>query len=812
METFLYIIICLSLTIILYSYIGYPILLWILEKIFPGPRIKKGPIFLKVTMIISCYNEENVLAQKLQNSLDLDYPKKLIELLVLSDGSTDRTDDIARAYQSQGVRLIRQEGRLGKTMGLNLAVPQATGEIIVFSDANAMYQADAVRRLVENFADQSVGYVVGEAQYADSEQNAASSSENSYWDYEIFMKKMESKLHSVVGGDGAIYAIRKVLYEELQQTDINDFVNPLQIIAKGYRGIYEPSAIATEGTAGSFSKEFGRKCRIVNRAFSGLLRVKEVMNPLKAGFFSFEIISHKLLRWLIPFFLLSLGVSSFYLAFLGNPLGQIMVVLIFVAIFLAVLGWFGQDRKYNFHSVFFLPYYFAVVNLAALYGVVKSLRGDVQVTWETVRSDIHAESIQNKTVPVLFGLTVLFLLLLFFLINIYMGFMAACSFVFWMSFCTICYVYFGYPVVLFFWSKLSRPILIKDEITQPTVTLLVCAYNEQEIIEEKIENSFELDYPVEKINIVIASDGSTDQTAYIINKYQDERLIFFNYDQRRGKIGAIINTIPKVTSEIIVFSDANAIYARDAIKKLIRNFADPCVGAVSGDVSLKNIKTSFGTSESAYYVYERWIQQAESKIGSLIGADGAMYAIRRDLFIPPFAKTILDDFVISMNVALQNYRVVYEPEAKGYEMNTISYKSEFLRKSRIIAGAVQSILFCEGLPSYKHPRILFCYVSHKLLRWMVPCLLILCFASNLLLFVGSAGRGFGVSLALQCVFYLFALLGYWGRRTLHGQILTVPFYFCLVNGAAFYGLYKGFLNKQKVTWEVFARKKTVSGG
>lgn len=806
MEIFLSTIVYVSLAVILYVYIGYPFVLCIFAKLFAGPQVKKSTILPTVTMIISCYNEEEVLVEKLQNTVRLDYPKELIELLVVSDGSTDRTDKIAFSFRNQGVKLIRQEGRLGKTMGLNLAIRQATGEIVVFSDANAIYQNDAIRKMIGNFADESVGYVVGQAQYFDPGLNSASRSENTYWNYETFIKTTESSLHSVVGGDGAIYAIRKELYEELLQTDINDFVNPLQIIAKGFRGIYEPSAIAVESAAGSFSKEFSRKVRIVNRAFTGLLRVKESMDPRKTGFFAFQIISHKLLRWLIPFFLISLGISSFGLALLGNYLGQILQALIIISTFFALLGWYMKDKEYYFASVFSLAYYFAVVNLAALHGVVKSLKGDVQVTWETVRSFTDVEIIHNKTVLVLFCITPLVLLLLFFTTVLYLGLTVALIFMFWLALSIISYVYFGYPLILYFWSKIAYKENVKDNAVQPSVTLLVCAYNEEDVISEKIENSLDLDYPTDKIKIIIASDGSTDKTTQIINTFEDERLTLYSYNQRRGKIKTIIETVPEISSEIIVFSDANTMYARDSIRKLTRNFADPCVGAVSGDVSLQNEQTSFGVSESTYYIYERWIQLAESHIGSIVGADGAMYAIRRDLFMPPSMKTILDDFVISMNVTLQNYRVVYDPEAQGFEENIISHKFEFLRKSRIVAGGLQSVFLCEGIPSFAQPKLLFCYLSHKLLRWLIPCHLLLFFASNAILSFSSEVRGFRIALALQCAFYCCALLGYFSRRMLFGRFFAIPFYFCLVNGAALYGIYKGIFNKQSVTWEVFARK------
>ena len=245
----------------------------------PATGIAKDAIRPSVSLLISCYNEEAIIRQKLENALQLNYPAGKMQIVVISDGSTDRTDDIVAEFQQSGIRLVRQEGRLGKTCGLNLAMTKIDSDIVVFSDANAMYHQDAIVRLVENFNDPSVGYVVGEARYVNTSTSSASTSENTYWQYEIMIKKMESKVHSVVGGDGAIYATRRELYEPLEQTDINDFVNPLQIIAKGYRGVYEPAAICYEDPAGDFAREFKRKTRIVNRSFSAILRIPAVLNP-----------------------------------------------------------------------------------------------------------------------------------------------------------------------------------------------------------------------------------------------------------------------------------------------------------------------------------------------------------------------------------------------------------------------------------------------------------------------------------------------------------------------------------------------------
>ncbi len=371
----------LNLCLLLYIYIGYPVLLIVLSKTCPGPAIKKEPIRPTVSLLISCYNEGAVIRKKIENALSLDYPKEKYEIIVISDASTDSTDKIVREYEAQGVRLIRQENRRGKTFGLNGAVQRAMGEIIIFSDANAIYQSDAIIQLVENFADPIVGYAVGEAKYVGVKNSDASISENTYWRYEIKIKQMESSIHSIVGGDGAIYAIRKGLYKPLKDTDINDFVNPLQIIVSGYRGIYEPLAVCFEEAAGEFKKEFLRKTRIVNRSFSGLLSVKNALNPFYTGIFSFQLISHKLLRWFTGLFLFSFIVSSLVLA-LAN-VNAFQVIFIFEIIFLAFayLGYLLDGFAVSFKP-FYYSFYFVLINIAAINGIIKSLRGSVQITWE----------------------------------------------------------------------------------------------------------------------------------------------------------------------------------------------------------------------------------------------------------------------------------------------------------------------------------------------------------------------------------------------------------------------------------------------
>jgi len=396
---------CFSLAVPIYVYIGYPLLLVILNRLMTGKGINKHDITPSVTLIVSCYNEKKIIEHKIINCLAIDYPSDLLDFVFVSDGSDDGTDDVIQQFSSKRVTLVQQQGRLGKTMELNLAVPRVTGDFIVFSEANAMYQEITIQMLVRNFNDDEVGYVVGAALSKDETKASAGSSENTYWRYEIFLKEIESKLHSVVGGECAIYAIRKQLYERLDPEDINDFVNPLQIVARGFRGVFEVEAVCFEQTAGDFEKEARRKQRIVNRSFNGLLKNRVVLNPFKFGFFSLELISHKLLRWLVPFFIIIASLGVFTLARSEIFVFQICFLLDILFIWSAMLGKLLKNRPTT-PLIFLYPYYSYLVNINSLIGVLKSLGGNVQVTWSTQRHS-HDIGETKSFMPILFNLSLL---------------------------------------------------------------------------------------------------------------------------------------------------------------------------------------------------------------------------------------------------------------------------------------------------------------------------------------------------------------------------------------------------------------------
>jgi cellulose synthase/poly-beta-1,6-N-acetylglucosamine synthase-like glycosyltransferase len=369
--------------VILYVYAGYPALLVVLRALGAGRPVAQGEHEPRVTLVISAFNEADVIAAKLRNSLAIDYPRDKLEIIVVSDASDDGTDAIVRQFEGECVRLLRMAERGGKTLGLNAVIRAANGEIVVFSDANAMYLPDAVRRMVRNFADAEVGAVVGESTYA-SAAGGAQQSESLYWKYETAIKRLESAIRCVVGGDGAIYAIRRGLYRDMRADALSDFVNPMQIVMSGYRCIYEPLARSVEEAAESFEKEFRRKVRIVNRAWRATWTLPALLNPLRFGWFSLQLFSHKLLRWLMPLFLAAFLVLNALLLNDGT-IYRVTLAIQLVLYALAGLGYLLRHRR-SMPRVLSVPFYFCLVNIASARGIVEAYRGRTYTMWNTPRA------------------------------------------------------------------------------------------------------------------------------------------------------------------------------------------------------------------------------------------------------------------------------------------------------------------------------------------------------------------------------------------------------------------------------------------
>jgi cellulose synthase/poly-beta-1,6-N-acetylglucosamine synthase-like glycosyltransferase len=383
-----------ALLAIFHTYFFYPTILTIV-RVFRGSKIHKRNITPSVSFIIAAYNEEKIIRVKLDNTLNLNYPRKKLEIIVASDCSTDRTDDIVREYQDRNVRLVTMDRRHGKTAARNQAVSQANGEILVFSDAPTMYKADAIRKLVTNFSDKKVGCVSGDVIYTKKTYSTASEGGALYWRYERWIKQMESDIGSIVGAAGCIYAIRKSLYlpyDEMSDTSgvpmnkarslDDDFLTPLQLYARGYRSIVEPEAVAIEITSRGISDELRMRSRVITRGISGLFHMRTLLNPLRFGFYSFELISHKVFRWLVPVFMITALVSNCFLAehhvytaFLGCQL------LFYV---LAPLGYAVEKLQIRMKKIL-IPYYFCLVNFAVLVGILRYVLGKRDITWDPIR-------------------------------------------------------------------------------------------------------------------------------------------------------------------------------------------------------------------------------------------------------------------------------------------------------------------------------------------------------------------------------------------------------------------------------------------
>lgn len=366
------------LFIIGYVYIGYPITVFLLSKVFTR-EVKKGAFEPNVTILIAAYNEEASIRKTLENKLELDYPKEKLEIIVISDGSTDRTDQIVMEFAGGPVRLIRQEPRNGKTSALNMAVKEATGEVLVFSDANSLYEKEALRHLMSNFNDPSVGYVTGKMIYANPDGTMIGDGCSAYMRYENFLRHHEAKIGSVVGVDGGVDAVRKSLYRPMRADQLPDFVLPLKVVEQGYRVIYESSAVLREHALKSSRDEYKMRVRVSLRALWAIRDMKKLLNPFRYGLFSLQFIFHKVLRYTLFGFISLFCLSNLFLLTKGPVYQAIFLGQVFFYL-TSYLG-YQRDQRGKAHPLLNLPYYFFLINLAAGHAFVKFLKGTKQVIW-----------------------------------------------------------------------------------------------------------------------------------------------------------------------------------------------------------------------------------------------------------------------------------------------------------------------------------------------------------------------------------------------------------------------------------------------
>jgi cellulose synthase/poly-beta-1,6-N-acetylglucosamine synthase-like glycosyltransferase len=369
-----------ALFLMSYVYLFYPLLISLLSRILDKKFIKRD-FRPSVSIIITAYNEECNIAQKIENVLSLNYPNEETEIIVGSDGSTDHTNDIVRQYETQGVRLVAFKENNGKTFVQNECARKAKHEILIFMDAASLCNEDAIEQIVSNFADDRVGAVAGKIEFVQSKHNLTTQSQGIYWRYEQYLKIAESKLGSLVGVDGPLYAIRKNNYIELQPDIISDLITPLLVIMHGHAVVYEPGAVAYEEATMRTEDEERTRSRIVTRGFTGLFRYPELFNVFSRPMLAWQIISHKILRWMVGFYFFVMFVSTVFLI-----TEVFYLIVLFFFIFFSFLVYRGFKTREKPRALFAVPYYFVLVNWAALRGTVNFILGKRIVTWKPVRN------------------------------------------------------------------------------------------------------------------------------------------------------------------------------------------------------------------------------------------------------------------------------------------------------------------------------------------------------------------------------------------------------------------------------------------
>jgi cellulose synthase/poly-beta-1,6-N-acetylglucosamine synthase-like glycosyltransferase len=385
-----------SIAGIIYVYVGYPLLILLISKLRPRP-VSKSPITPSVTILIAAYNEADCIAATIENKLALDYPKDKIEIIVISDGSTDGTDEIVRRYESAGVKLIRQDPRAGKTSALNLAVPHAKGEIIAFSDANSSYAPDALRFLAENFNDPEVGYVTGKMVYTNPDGSPIGDGCSAYMKYENFLRDAETQAESVVGGDGGIDAVRKSLYRPMNPDQLPDFVLPLKVVDQGFRVVYEPRALLREHSLSQAADEYRMRVRVGLRALWALWDMRHLLTFLRSlsyssvtpshsltftpsFLYSWQLWSHKVLRYLCFVFLIV--AYPINIALWGQGVFFKLALLAQTTFYLAAIASPMLERLRFQFKLIHMARYFVLLNLASAHAFFKFLCGKKQVMWQ----------------------------------------------------------------------------------------------------------------------------------------------------------------------------------------------------------------------------------------------------------------------------------------------------------------------------------------------------------------------------------------------------------------------------------------------
>jgi len=383
------------LFIVLYTFVGYAFVLWLLVKakvlFFPKVKLQFEHTYEpEVCLFVTAFNEKDYIDQKVENSFQLDYPREKIQYLWITDGSDDGTPELLRRYKE--LEVYHQPGRRGKMHAMNRGMKFVKAPVVIFSDTNTLLNKHAIREIVKHFSNQRVGCVAGEKRIIEHlSENAAGAGEGLYWRYESWIKKMDSELNSAVGAVGELFAVRTELYEDVEiDTLLDDFMISLRIAQKGYKIAYSPEAYAQEEASLNVHEELKRKIRIAAGGIQTIIRLRQLFNIFKYGILTWQYISHKVLRWTIT------PIALFLLFFINliivlknanwNP-ENFYASFFYLQGFcylIALFGWYFENRKIR-SKFFFAPYYFVMINLASIRGVLKYMKGTQTVNWEKAK-------------------------------------------------------------------------------------------------------------------------------------------------------------------------------------------------------------------------------------------------------------------------------------------------------------------------------------------------------------------------------------------------------------------------------------------
>lgn len=367
---------------VFYIYAGYPLLLLLFSTLTPRKPLPASGHLPDVTLIVAAYNEEAVIKKKLENCLTLAYPEIKLEIIVVSDGSSDRTDELVGDFADCGVTLLKTGSRIGKTGAQNEAARQARGEILVFSDANSIWEQDALKRLVAPFHDPLVGYACGRLEYTNTREGSSSFSEGLYWRYEIFLRRLESATGAITAGNGAIYAVRSPDYFNFKNNQSHDFEFPRHMILKSKKAVYIHEAVAWEKAGTTAEDEFKRKVRMLARVWGSILKAPVLSGSLPRNLsFTWKFISHRLLRYLAPFLLVLIFILNVFL----YPQGRLYQILFLIQITFYSLALTGAVYRIK-ARVIYIPFYFCLFHFACVKGLLQALFKHTPAIWEKAGS------------------------------------------------------------------------------------------------------------------------------------------------------------------------------------------------------------------------------------------------------------------------------------------------------------------------------------------------------------------------------------------------------------------------------------------